>query len=736
MIKSITIKNIATFNFDGIDISNLKKINFIYGANGTGKTTISNFILEPDNPIFADCSIQWANDIQESVLIYNKKFREQNFGKGSLDGVFTLGQATKEEIEEIEHKRIELEKLKQKGIKKKETLEKLEIDKEDRVNEFSEYVWRSIYKKYETHFKEAFKGSINSKKKFKNKLIDEYQKEQPETVSSLDELYKRAKTLFGSIPEHLYPLPIPNYEQICNIETDKIWLKKIIGKEDVEIAKLIQRLNINDWVNEGQKYIQQDSDICPFCQQNTITTDFKKQLEEYFDETFKADINSIKSYSEEYIRLSENLVNELSQIENNEKENKNTKIDIDLFSSLLKTLSNQFSTNKERLSTKLKEPSRSIELLSTDNQLEKIKNLIENTNEKIKKHNNIVENYEEEKHKLIQDIWFYIISENKVIIDNFVKKDNGLQKGIEALNRQVDDLRKQYLNLNNEIKEANKNITSVQPTVDAINDILDAYGFQSFKIVPSTLNENQYQIQREDGSIAESTLSEGEITFITFLYFLQLVKGSKYAENILEDKVVIIDDPISSLDSNVLFVVSSLIKEIIKKIKKDKGNIKQIILLTHNVYFHKEISFIDGRTKENNDTFYWVLRKNNNISSIQCYETNNPIQSSYELLWQELKNLENSKSSLTIQNIMRRIIENYFKILGKYGDDDLINKFNNPQEKEICRSLISWINDGSHSIPDDLFIEQQDNIIDKYFDVFKRIFKEMGQIEHYNMMMR
>ena len=85
---------------------------------------------------------------------------------------------------------------------------------------------------------------------------------------------------------------------------------------------------------------------------------------------------------------------------------------------------------------------------------------------------------------------------------------------------------------------------------------------------------------------------------------------------------------------------------------------------------------------------------------------------------------------------MRRIIENYFKILGKYGDDDLINKFNNPQEKEICRSLISWINDGSHSIPDDLFIEQQDNIIDKYFDVFKRIFKKMGQIEHYNMMMK
>jgi len=105
-------------------------------------------------------------------------------------------------------------------------------------------------------------------------------------------------------------------------------------------------------------------------------------------------------------------------------------------------------------------------------------------------------------------------------------------------------------------------------------------------------------------------------------------------------------------------------------------------------------------------------------------------------LWQELKNQENNKSSLTIQNIMRRIIENYFKILGKYGDDDLIKKFENPQEKEICRSLISWINDGSHSIPDDIFIEQQESITEKYFYVFKRIFIEMKQIEHYNMMMR
>ena len=40
MIESIFIKNVATYNSSGIYINGLKKINFIYGANGCGKTTL------------------------------------------------------------------------------------------------------------------------------------------------------------------------------------------------------------------------------------------------------------------------------------------------------------------------------------------------------------------------------------------------------------------------------------------------------------------------------------------------------------------------------------------------------------------------------------------------------------------------------------------------------------------------------------------------------------------------
>ena len=318
------------------------------------------------------------------------------------------------------------------------------------------------------------------------------------------------------------------------------------------------------------------------------------------------------------------------------------------------------------------------------------------------------------------------------MISSFVKTKEGHERGISNMNQNLTTLRQQYSTLNNEIKEKNKSITSIQASVDEINRTLLAYGFTTFSIVP--VDEHYYQIKRENGDIANSTLSEGEITFITFLYFMQLIKGGNTPETANSNRIVVIDDPISSLDSTILFVVSSLIKEEIKKIKKGKTNILQLILLTHNVYFQKEVSFIDGRTGNSKDTWFWILRKNNNRSTIKCYKQENPIQGSYELLWNELRNKDNI-SIITLQNTMRRIYETYFKVLGKHDDDYILQKFPSMQEKEICRSLLCWVNDGSHCVPDDYSIIPDDGQVEKYLDVFKQVFEVTGHIQHYNMMM-
>lgn len=731
MITSINIKNIATFDpVTGVQIEELKKVNFIYGANGCGKTTLSNFLQNPVDGKFNNCSVNWKNETPIKALVYNKEFREQNFGKGKLNGVFTLGQATTDEVKVIEDKTEELKTIKEDEQKKRETLKVQSQKKEALENEFKETCWTKIYKKYETIFKEAFVGSLN-KENFKNKLLQEFTNNTA-ALLTFDKLKEKATTIFGEVPQNISPINTISYDRILEIETDPVWKKIIVGKADVDIAKLIQKLNINDWVNQGRGYIQEEDDTCPFCQQQTITEDFKNQLESFFDETYLNDIKSLKELKQEYNSLTQNLINELNGIETNQKNFKDTKLNVDKFSAYLKTLTSQNTTNSEFLNNKIKEPSRSIELVSLKEQLDLIAELITNANAEIKKHNDIVANFNTEKSSLIQSIWKFIIEEFRTNIAKFNSDKTGLETGIAALQTQLTAKLTEYSTLDTEIKNLSKNVTSIQPTVDEINRLLKSYGFLNFEIVP-TAEKGFYQIQREDGEIAEATLSEGEITFITFLYFLQRAKGGETEESVNEERILVIDDPISSLDSNVLFVVSTLIKELIKKVKSDVGNIKQIILLTHNVYFHKEVSY-EGLNRKGEKSQFWILRKNNKVSTIHFYGLNNPIQSSYELLWREIKEWENN-SGITIQNTLRRILENYFNILGSKRDDVLINKFSTQEEREICRSLLSWANEGSHTLPDDLFIEAPDGTITKYLEVFKNIFSHTENIGHYNMMM-
>ncbi|MDN3665223.1 AAA family ATPase [Algibacter miyuki] len=728
MIKSISIKQIATFDNNGTTLDNLKKVNFIYGANGCGKTTISNYLHNTEIEKFEHCSLDWEND-PIKTLVYNKEFRKRNFGNGKLGGVFTLGEATADQIQVIEDKGIQLKEIKTERVKKTETLENLSDRKDQTTSIFKEFCWSNIYKKYETTFKDAFVGFQN-KEKFKNKILLE-NKNSTSDLKLLDYLKEKSKTVFGERPENLPLLNPVQFSRIIEIEKSNIWKKIIIGKADVDIAKLIQKLNINDWVNQGQYYLQEDQ-TCPFCQENTITEDFKKQLDVFFDEEFIEDVQSIKNLKEEYLLLTSNLENELNQLETNQKNDKNSKLELEKYSAYLKTLISQITANKELLNNKLKEPSRSIELINLDEQFKLISSLINNANSEITKNNHIVSNYNAERVLLIKQVWKYCCNEFSTQITKFNTDITGIETGITALKSQLQEKLNAYNSLDAEIKNLSKNVTSIQPTIDEINRLLINYGFINFKIVPAT-EDGFYQIQREDGTIAEKTLSEGEVTFITFLYYLQLTKGGLNEESVNEERILVIDDPISSLDSNVLFIISTLVKEIAKKIKTDEGNIKQLILLTHNVYFHKEVSY-EGLNRKGQKPSFWILRKNNNQSIIHAYGEQNPIQSSYELLWREIKEWEHN-SGITIQNTMRRILENFYSILGNKRDDFLINKFESREEKDICRSLLSWTNEGSHTLPDDLYIEAPDDTIMKYIEVFKNIFYHTENKGHYLMMM-
>ena len=125
------------------------------------------------------------------------------------------------------------------------------------------------------------------------------------------------------------------------------------------------------------------------------------------------------------------------------------------------------------------------------------------------------------------------------------------------------------------------------------------------------------------------------------------------------------------------------------------------------------------------------MRKSNSVSKLEKHNSN-PIKTSYELLWSEVRRQD--RSNLTIQNTLRRILENYFKILGGVDPDRICALFEG-KDKLICKSLFSWANDGSHFASDDLYVSIDDSMVETYLNVFRAIFEKSDHLAHYKMMM-
>lgn len=277
-------------------------------------------------------------------------------------------------------------------------------------------------------------------------------------------------------------------------------------------------------------------------------------------------------------------------------------------------------------------------------------------------------------------------------------------------------------------------ISSSERIIRHINQVLDSVGFHSFSLEPSSTVKDGYLLVRENGTPADvDTLSEGERTFITFLYFyhqLRDVRRGAAGSSI----VAVIDDPISSLDSDVLFVVSSLIKKLMAEVDQETGTVVQLVLMTHNAHFHNEVTY----RKEGAANRYFLVRKNRGgPSEVVFHGSKNPVRTIYKGLWEEIGRAKAAPdaASIGLQNVMRRILENYFRILGGLDDDEVIAYFTGEQQS-ICRSLLSWANDGSHSSTfDSIDFSPTGASTTTYLEVFEEIFNKSGNPGHYKMMM-
>ena len=175
-----------------------KRINLIYGLNGTGKSTLTNFLYDKKNEEYNSCSIEGLND-EMIPRVYNQLFIQDNFYESdSLKGMFTLSKENKEAEEKIQiandtivkledKKLIEIgrqnKKIEKKKLKRQNTEDKVwEIKKNftggDRILEF------------------CLEGLKGSKEKLLNYIIN-LPKPSQKPIKAIDNLKKETEALQG-----------------------------------------------------------------------------------------------------------------------------------------------------------------------------------------------------------------------------------------------------------------------------------------------------------------------------------------------------------------------------------------------------------------------------------------------------------------------------------------------------------------------------------------------------------
>jgi wobble nucleotide-excising tRNase len=131
-----------------------------------------------------------------------------------------------------------------------------------------------------------------------------------------------------------------------------------------------------------------------------------------------------------------------------------------------------------------------------------------------------------------------------------------------------------------------------------------------------------------------------------------------------------------------------------------------------------------------------VIRKTQTGDNIVESHPDNPITTEYERLWSEVRRATQGQpmSIIGLENVLRRILENYFRLAGGIWEDE-IAQYLDPGDRPVLRSLFNWVNEGSHGVFEDLHYSPSTVTQEMYLDVFRQVFDRSGHGAHYEMMM-
>ena len=368
----------------------------------------------------------------------------------------------------------------------------------------------------------------------------------------------------------------------------------------------------------------------------------------------------------------------------------------------------------------------------------------------------------------------------KDVFEAYDRSDAALGKEIKAQDAIINTQSALMVQLQSELGELRKQTVETESAIININTMLKDAGFQGFEVQPrkerivradgtvEMVPQNppiNYEVVRVSSDKVAEDLSEGEKNFIAFLYFLQKVFGNETDQGDVRDKIVVIDDPVSGMDSRTLFIVADQIRKMVEVCRNNadnrnemvKGNfIKQIFILTHNAYFHREVTYPYADRYE--FVSFYLVRKTDNKSSVRLCDKQdpdeptsrvniNPVKNAYAALWEEYKEVS---TVVPLMSAIRRILEYYFLQLCGYegnklrktileDNKDAFTHDENGNEDstkyDLASKMLSYIDATEHGVDDGLPYVDDGMDVGLYRETFRMIFEHMDQEQHYNMMM-
>jgi wobble nucleotide-excising tRNase len=734
MITKIELEGVASYK-SKVSIDELKKFNFFYGLNGTGKTTISNFLgldnLNEEQASDFNKSKLYPTTVRDDfqIVVYNQNYIDRIFRENSHQpGIFSLGE--KDVIAEtiIEKAENKIEELEGDLEPINAVIKDIESDMKSSQKSLSEEIWKKEKpRKNTTSLEFCLKGHKKSAKLFFQEIRQTDISTEDEQVDFLD-LEKEAEKLEEDqiVEKIIYEL-IP--ETHIHIEDKTIFNEPILNSSNSYLTELISKLDNGAWVREGiEKYLSQ-SDSCPFCQQEFVGQR-KQDLLDLIDKTYKEKTNEIEDLKAQYEELKIVIDNLIETYQSDEELKSNSSI-----VEQSKILESHLKENLRQIEDKYRDPSQIVELKSTISSIDTINKTLKVINQKNSEFNSSITNKTTLKTHIKSHFWKGLKQKYSEKISAYDTLLSERKAKLTSKQKKQEKLKSDILEQEKIIRENRKKTTNTDRTIQFINDQIKNLGLEGFSIAPT--DKNKYKIFRsadpEKKGVFKS-LSEGEKTIITFLYFIQQCLGAENEEENpdFSKRIIAIDDPISSLSFPMVFDIANLVKEFFLY---KESEFAQLFIFTHHLYFYHElIERYEGKKTFKNMKSYYRVSKNQTtvISKIDHGDFKN----TYQSYWEILKEVKSGNGPVVaLPNTMRNILEHFFSFINQEQKwSDTIKKLGDKNKSDTrYKTLLRYVDRQSHSDLTNV-IDLADFDLDKFFKVFRDIFEESNHLEHYIIM--